>query len=198
MKVRRKRLAKVAESSTEAPPSIAIETHSSTNSHDGKLGVAAGIDSADQLRSVGLDETSPQKKRISRDLSSTDASSGTSTTPYTPNKDSSGPVRSPNNTGGDLSASKMDRDARIVNLFIEQSMLMTVRRESASPPIVFIGDDLGNLLNSSNLTMAIYERVNGESSSDILNATLYFVACYRRMISKEATVPENVRGEVAR
>ena len=71
---------------------------------------------------------------------------------------------------------KIDRDARALNISLEQSLMVTLRREAAVGSILFI--DLGqteknSLLNASNIDNVICNRLMDQS--EVLNLSLIHI-----------------------
>jgi len=92
---------------------------------------------------------------------------------------------------------KVDKEARSLNLHLEQSLLMTLRRDGASGQIIYMGSESTNtneLLNASNMVELICSRLSGKS--DILNAMSYLFGCYKRILSKEVVSTEKLREDL--
>jgi len=95
---------------------------------------------------------------------------------------------------------KIDRDARALNISLEQSLMVTLRREAAVGSILFI--DLGqteknSLLNASNIDNVICNRLMDQS--EVLNAVTYLIQCYKRVQIKETSASTaSMREELVR
>lgn len=95
---------------------------------------------------------------------------------------------------------KIDRDARALNISLEQSLMVTLRREAAVGSILFI--DLGqteknSLLNASNIDNVICNRLMDQS--EVLNAVTYLIQCYKRVQVKETSASTvSMREELVR
>lgn len=95
---------------------------------------------------------------------------------------------------------KIDRDARALNISLEQSLMVTLRREAAVGSILFI--DLGqteksSLLNASNIDNVICSRLMDQS--EVLNAVTYLIQCYKRVQIKETSASTaSMREELVR
>jgi len=92
---------------------------------------------------------------------------------------------------------KVDKEARSLNLHLEQSLLMTLRKEGASGQILYMGSETTNsneLVNASNMGELICSRLSGKS--DVLNAMSYLYGCYKRILSKEVASTEKLRDDL--
>ena len=137
-------------------------------------------------RNINDSETSPKKKQS---RNSTDFPSTPSQAPIQKSIQPSPPSSE--------QASKAIRDARSLNLALESALFMTLRREVAVPPVVYIGDDFmtsGELLNASNMSDVVCFRL--AKNTDILNAVSYLCSTYKRLASKEATVTAAVKEDL--
>lgn len=95
-----------------------------------------------------------------------------------------------------LSPAKIDINARTLNLYLEEAMQFTVRDQPGSS-VFCVGSSFGSLLNSSNISAAIFERI-GVDSKDIHSAVLYLASCYKRFLLKETSLPEGCVDEFKR
>lgn len=106
----------------------------------------------------------------------------------------------PKSTAAVDSQLKIDRDARALNISLEQSLMVTLRREAAVGSILFI--DLGqteknSLLNASNIDNVICSRLMDQS--ELLNAVTYLIQCYKRVQVKETSASTaSMREELVR
>lgn len=93
---------------------------------------------------------------------------------------------------------KIDKDARALNLNLEQCLLMTLRQEGASGQVIFMGKpgDKNELVNASNMVELICSRLSGKS--DILNAINYLYGCYKRIQAKEVASVDKLREDLAK
>ena len=92
---------------------------------------------------------------------------------------------------------KIDRDARLLNIQLEQCLNMTLRKEGVTGSIVFMGtgEDENDLVNASNMIELICSRLSG-NKSDILNAISYLYGCFKKILTKEATAVDKLREDL--
>lgn len=81
-----------------------------------------------------------------------------------------------------------------LNMYLEEVCQVTLRSSQGST-YLYVGDEYGEVLNSSNISAVVFEKIN-RSSSELTNAVSYLYGCYRRMVGKESTAPQNCRDEL--
>jgi hypothetical protein len=96
---------------------------------------------------------------------------------------------SPTKTDSDVTA-----DSRMLNLALEGILLVTLRKDSAKHPIVYLGLS-ASLLSPSILSEVICSRLSG---TDLLSAVTYLVGCYKRLLAKEVIVSPAIAKELSR
>jgi hypothetical protein len=100
------------------------------------------------------------------------------------------------------SSSKIESDvtaeSRMLNLALEGILLVTLRKDSARHPIVYLENASNlstSLLSSTILSEVICSRLSG---TDSLSAVTYLVGCYKRLLSKEVIVSPAIAKELSR
>eukprot|EP01038_Epipyxis_sp_PR26KG_P006656 gene6656-9137_t len=88
---------------------------------------------------------------------------------------------------------RFDRDARALNLILENCLLVTFRKEAGvAETIKYIGNNSKDeLINTNNISDIICGRL--ADSSDIPNAITYLLSCYKRIQAKELSASDRVR-----
>ncbi len=97
------------------------------------------------------------------------------------------------------SEGKVDRDARVLNLSLESSLLFTLRAEAATNGVVFMQQEAMtcDLINATNLSMLIFSRLS-EKSSEMQSAVSYLVGCYKRIQAKEMSAAPKIQESLAK
>lgn len=106
------------------------------------------------------------------------------------------PEKKQDASAGFQSPAKIDINARTLNMYLEEAMQFTVRDQSSSS-FFNVGSSFGSLLNSSNISAAIFERI-GVDNGEIHSAVLYLASCYKRFLLKEMSLPEVCQDEFKR
>lgn len=84
--------------------------------------------------------------------------------------------------------------AATLNMYLEEIFQVTVR-EHQPAHYSYLGEDYGDLLNSSNISAVIFEKING-NSRDLLSAVTYLFSCYKRLLQKESTILQSCQNEL--
>jgi hypothetical protein len=81
---------------------------------------------------------------------------------------------------------KIDRDARVLNLSLETSLLFTLRAEAAVDGVIFMKQEppIGDFINTTNLSMLMFSRLS--ENREMFGAVSYLCGCYKRLVAKEA------------
>ena len=96
-----------------------------------------------------------------------------------------------------IATPKIDKEARLLNLQLEQCLNMTLRKEGVTSSVIFMGtgDVENEYVNASNMIELICSRLSGQNS-DILNAISYLYGCYKKILMKEATAIDKLREDL--
>lgn len=153
---------------------------------------------ADEENSYKMDvESETEKKNTSTDLSSSPIQQQRKVLKSVDTAVSSKPIGSVTKAPKSSATPKIDRDARLLNIQLEQCLNMTLRKEGVTGSIVFMGsgEDENDLVNASNMIELICSRLSG-NKSDILNAISYLYGCFKKILMKEATAVDKLREDL--
>lgn len=121
----------------------------------------------------------------------TSSSSSSSASSFSASSTASATITAPS------SFSKAERDARFINMALEQILQVTLRPEVEDPSLLLLPSDYtesNNLINSVNLSDIICQRLSLPPSSNssiiFLNAVNYLINCYKKCLQKELTSNE--------
>lgn len=140
------------------------------------------------------DEDMQKKKQVRSEL-------GPSPVPAIPSPAKDSPMKMASSTPAMTSPSRSEsqiraeREALALNLALESSLLVTLRKEG-DPSLIYLGAELavpGDLLHANNLSEVICTRLTGRADID---AVSYLTAAYKRLAVKESTSMDAIREQL--